>query len=127
MNDVVTGHDAQAALRARRRFVALAMLWMLVVGGGVAVLGAQAHGLGCDSPRRDARFDSTVGTAHLRWWPLGVECVYTRKENGVDRRDGPGAVPSAWALFSVVLSTAVVCSFHVTRGDEDDAAAGLGA
>lgn len=125
MNDVLTGQDAEAAVRARRIFVALAMLWLLVVVGGVVVLGAQAQGLGCDSPRSDARFDSTTGTAHFRWLPLGVECVYTRTENGVDRRDGPGPVPSAWALFSAVLSIAVVRSFRMTRGDEDDAAAGL--
>jgi hypothetical protein len=125
MNDVMTGKDAEGALKARRRFVALAMLWLLVVGGGGVVLGAQAHGLGCDSPTSDPRFDSTVGAAHFRWWPLGVECVYTRAENGVDRRNEPGPVPSAWALFSVVLSIAVVGSFRATRRDEDDAAAGI--
>ena len=83
--------------------------------GGVVVLGAQADGLGCDSPSSDPRFDSTVGTTHFRWWPLGVECVYTRTENGVDRRDEPGPVPSGWALSSVVLSIAVVRSFRATR------------
>jgi hypothetical protein len=127
MNDVMTGRDAQTALRARRRFVALAMLWLLVVGGGVVALWAQPPGIGCDSPRSDPTFESTVGTAHLRWWPLGVECVYTRAKNGVDRRDEPGLIPSAWALFSVALGIAVVRSFRVARRDEDDAAAGLDA
>jgi hypothetical protein len=127
MNDVMTGQDAEAALRSRRRFVALAMLWLLAVGGGVVVLGAQTQGLGCDSPRSDARFESTLGTTHFRWWPLGVECVYTRAENGVDRRDEPGPIPSAWALFSVVVGVAVVRSFRVTRRDEGDSAFGLDA
>src|SRR4051812_31566990 len=90
MIDVMTANDAEAGLRSRRRFVGLVMLWLLMVGGGVVVLGAQSQGLGCDSPSSDARFDSTVGTAHLRWWPVGVECVYTRAENGVDRRNEPG-------------------------------------
>jgi hypothetical protein len=125
MNDLMTAHDAKAGLRARHRFVALVMLWLLMVGGGVVVLGAEAHGLGCDSPRSDARFDSTIGTTHFRWWPVGVECVYTRAENGVDRRNEPGPVPSAWALFSLVLSIAVVGSFRAMRRHADDAAAGI--
>src|SRR5882724_10589531 len=115
MNDVMTSQDAEGALRARRRFVALAMLWLLVVGGGVVVLWTQPPGIGCDSPRSDPRFESTVGTAHFRWWPLGVECVYTRTENGVDRRDEPGPVPSAWALVGVAIGVAVARSFRVTR------------
>jgi len=125
MNNVMTGRDAEAALGARRRFVALAMLWLLVVGvGGVVVLWAEVPGVGCDSPRSDPTFESTVGAAHFRWWPLGVECVYTRADNGVDRHDEPGPVPSAWAVFSLVLGIAVVRSFGVTRRDEDDATAG---
>ena len=123
--DVMTGRDAEAALKGRRRFVALTLLWLLVVGGGVAVLGAQADGLGCDSPGSDARFDSTVGTTHFRWWPLGVECVYTGTRNGVERRNQPGPIPSAWALSGVVLSIAVVRSFRGTRTNEDGAAEGL--
>jgi hypothetical protein len=86
-----------------------------IVGGGVVVLREQAHGLGCESPGGDARFDSTVGTSHFRWWPLGVECVYTRAANGVDRRDEPGPLPSAWVLVSVALSIAVARSFGATR------------
>jgi hypothetical protein len=113
------------ARRARGRFVAVALLWLFVVGSGVVVLAEQARDFSCDSPRSNARFASTVGTAHFRWWPLGVECVYTRAANGVDRRDAPGAVPSAWALVSVVLGIAVIRSFGATRTEANDAATGL--
>jgi hypothetical protein len=106
--------------RARVTFLAVSLLWLLVVGGGIAVQAAQVHDNLCDSPSRGAGFDSTLGTPHFRWSPLGVECVYTHAANGVDRRDEPGPIPSAWAIVSLVLTIAVIRSFVATRNGVND-------
>jgi hypothetical protein len=101
-------------------FVASLLALLLVAGSGVTVLAAQNSDASCDSPRSTARFDSTTGTADFRWWPLGVECTYTRAGNGVDRRDMPGPLPSIWTLVCVGLGFVVIRSFAATRTGRRD-------